>query len=78
MEKKYQDFSMQDAMRLAKSDAGQQLLQLLRSGHGDAARSAMENTQNGDIIQAQKALQAFLSDPKAQALLRQLQEERHG
>jgi len=78
MEKKYQDFSMQEAMRLAQSDAGQQLLRLLQSGHGDAARSAMENAQNGNIAQAQKALHALLFDPQAQALLRQLQEGQHG
>ena len=33
---------------------------------------------SGDMEQAKKALSAFLSDPKAQALLRQLEEEKHG
>ena len=78
MEKKYDGFSMQEAMRLAQSDAGQQLLQLLRSNHSDAARSAIEKAQDGDIAQAKQALQAFLSDPQAQALLQQLKEDNHG
>ena len=78
MEKKYDDFSIQEAMRLAQSDTGQQLLQLLKNSHGDAARSAMTSAQKGDIVQAQKVLQAFLSDPKAQALLRELKEGHHG
>ena len=78
MEKKYQDFSMQEAMRLAQSDAGQQLLQLLRSNHSDAARSALEKAQDGDLAQAKLALQAFLSDPQAQELLRKLKEGQHG
>ena len=78
MEKKYDDFSMQEAIRLAQSDTGQQLLHLLKNNHSEAARSAMNSAQNGDIAQAQKALQAFLSDPKAQALLQDLKEGRHG
>ena len=78
MEKKYDGFSMQEAMHLAQSDAGQQLLQLLRNNHGDAARSALEKARDGDITQAKQALQAFLADPQAQELLRRLKEEQHG
>jgi len=78
MEKKYDGFSMQEAMRLAQSDAGQQLLQLLRSNHSDAARSALEKAQDGDLAQAKQALQAFLSDPQAQELLRKLKEGHNG
>jgi hypothetical protein len=65
-------------MHLAQSDAGQQLLQLLRSNHGDAARSALEKAQSGDIAQARQALQAFLADPQAQELLRRLKEGHNG
>lgn len=78
MQKNFDDFSMQEALRLAKSDAGQQLLALLHSSHGDAVRSAMDCAKAGDMVQAQQALSAFLSDPQAQALLKQLQEDRHG
>ena len=52
MEKKYDGFSMQEAMRLAQSDAGQQLLQLLRSNHSDAARSALEKAQEAGNAKA--------------------------
>lgn len=78
MEKKYDAFSMQEAMRLAQSDTGQKLLQMLRSQHGDAARTALERAKDGDIEKAQQALQAFLSDPKTKALLQQLKEDSHG
>ena len=78
MDKNYADFSMQEAMRLAQSEAGQQLLQLLRSNHSDAARSALEKAQDGDLNQAKQALQAFLSDPKTQELLQKLKEGNHG
>ena len=78
MEKKYEGFSIQEAMRLAQSDAGQQLLQLLKNNHSDTARSALEKAQDGDIAQAKQALQAFLADPQAQELLRRLKEGQHG
>ena len=78
MEKNYDGFSMQEAMRLAQSDAGQQLLQLLKSNHSSAARSALEKAQDGDLVQAKQALQAFLSDPQTQELLRRLKEGQHG
>ena len=78
MEKKYDAFSMQEAMRLAQSDTGQKLLQMLRSQHSDAARTALERAKDGDNEKAQQALQAFLSDPKTKALLQQLKEDPHG
>ena len=45
MEKKYDDLSIQEAMRLAQSDTGQQLLQFLKSGHGNAAQQALAQAQ---------------------------------
>ncbi len=78
MEKKYDDFSMQEAMRLAQSDAGQQLLQLLKNNHSQAAKTAMDSAQSGDLFRAKQALQGFLSDPQALALLQQLKEGNHG
>lgn len=78
MEKKSDSFSMQEAMRLAQSDAGQQLLHMLQQNHGNAAKLAWEQAQKGDMQQAQKTLQAFLSDPQTRALLQKLKEDPHG
>ncbi len=78
MQKKMDDFSMQEAKRLAQSDAGQQLLALLRGSHGEAVRAAMDSAKAGDMSQAQQALSALLSDPQARSLIKRLQEERHG
>lgn len=78
MEKNNGNFSMDDVKRLARSDAGKQLMALLQSSHsatGDAIRSS---AQAGDMEQAQQALRAFLSDPRAQALLHQLEEDQNG
>lgn len=78
MEKNNGNFSMDDVKRLAQSDAGKQLMALLQNSHsatGDVIRSS---AQSGDMEQAKKALRAFLSDPQAQSLLRQLEEEQNG
>ena len=78
MEKNNGNFSMDDVKRLAQSDAGKQLMALLQSSHsatGDAIRSS---AQAGNMEQAQQALRAFLADPRAQALLRQLEEDQNG
>ncbi len=74
--KKTDDFSKEEILRLARSPAGQQLIQLLQSRHGQAINQVQES--GGDLQQAQKALSGFLSDPQAQALLRQLMEDSHG
>lgn len=74
--KKSDYFSKEEILRLAQSPAGQQLLQLLSSEHSQAMNQVHESA--GDLQQAQKALSGFLSDPRAQALLRQLTEDSHG
>lgn len=61
-----------ELMRLAQSPAGQKLLAMLRQSGGQELRGAMEKASGGDYRDAQKAVQAFLSNPEAQALLEQL------
>lgn len=78
MEKNNGNFSMEDIRRIAQSDAGKKLMHLLESSHGDASSAVRSSMQSGDMEQAKKALSDFLSDPKTQALLRQLEEQNHG
>lgn len=78
MEKNSPNFSMEEIMRLANTDAGRRLMAFLQSNHPQAVSRAATSAQEGNLEQAQQALAAFLRDPKAQALLRQLQEEQHG
>lgn len=78
MEKNSSNFSMEEAKRLASTDAGRQLLALLQGSHAQEASRAAASAESGDMEQAKRALSAFLKDPQAQALLRKLQEERHG
>ncbi len=72
MQKNFEDFSMQEAMRLAKSPAGQELLALLQRTDGDALTQAMRQASGGDYESAAGTVRALLSSPEAQALLAQL------
>lgn len=72
------NFSMEEIKRLAQSDAGKQLMAMLESSHGDTSNQVRNSVRSGDMDQAQKALRTFLSDPKAQALLKQLEAEQNG
>ena len=73
MEQKFDDFSIQEAMRMAKSPAGQRLMELLRSSDAPELRQAMDQASAGDYVQAKKTLSGLLASPEVQALLKQMQ-----
>ncbi len=77
MEKNFNNFSVQEAMKLANSEAGQQLLALLRQENGQQLEQAMANAAAGDYTQAKKSIAAMLSNPQARALLDQLGRSNH-
>ena len=72
MEKKSQDFSIKEAQRLAQSKEGQQLMHLLQQKDAAELQKAMEAAKVGNYKDAGKILNALLSSPDAQALIRQL------
>lgn len=72
MQKKNQDFSMEDVMRLAKSPAGQQLMQMLQKGDSAAVEQAISAAKAGNYAKASQALSAMLSSPEAQKLMEEL------
>ena len=65
-------FSIQEAMRLANSPEGKQLIALLRQQNGSDLQNAMNRASAGDYAQAKKMIESMLSDPDAQKLLKQL------
>lgn len=77
MEKNFGEFSMEDVKKMAQSDTGRQLMAML-SARGSEMDAAMASARQGDMEAAKRALSSFMADPRTQALLRQLQEERHG
>lgn len=78
MDKKFDPSSMQNAMKLANSEAGQQLLALLRSQNSDALDAAMNSAANGDYSKVKENLSAMLSSPQVQALMEQLRRNSDG
>ena len=78
MQKNSDNFSMQDAMRLAHSDVGQQLYALLRAQNSDAVSQAMDQAAAGDYTQAKQTLSALLASPQVRAMLEQLGRNNNG
>ena len=70
-------FSMDEARRLAQTEAGQKLLTLLQSQNSPQLQSAMQQAATGNYAQLQKTLGAFVASPEAQALLKQLENNRN-
>ena len=68
MEKNSQNFSMEDAMRLAQSPGARHLFDLLQAKNPDA----MAQAASGDYGKLQQDLGSLLADPEIRALLRQL------
>ena len=64
--------SIQEAMKLAQSPAGQQLIKLLQESGGSDLQSAMEKAAAGDYDQAKKAIQALMRNPEARKLMKQM------
>ena len=72
MQKNSQDFSMQEALRLAKTPAGQQLLAMLQQTDKKTLQQAMQQATSGNYREASKSLSALLSTPEAQNLMKEL------
>lgn len=78
MQKNSDNFSMQDALRLAQSEAGQQLFALLRAQNGEAVTQAMNQAAVGDYAQAKQTLSALLASPQVRAMLEQMGRQNNG
>ena len=66
------NFSAEDAMRLANTPAGQQLIAMLQKADTSVMRNAMEQATSGNFEQAKQALEPLLASSEVQKLLRQL------
>lgn len=78
MQKNSEDFSVQEAMRLAKTPAGQQLIALLQQERSDKLQAIIQLAQQGNMQAAGNALQQVLSSPDAQKLVKEMKEGRNG
>lgn len=81
MEKKSEDFGkfdIQKAMRLASSDTGQQLLNLLQSTQGDTLQGAMDQAAAGNFDQLKRTVQQLLSNDQARKLVEKMGSDSNG
>ena len=72
MQKNSEDFSMQEALRLAQSPAGQRLLAMLRQQNQNQMETAMTQAKAGTMEDARRTIEAMMNTPELQQLLRQL------
>lgn len=72
MQKNSDHFSMENAMRIAQSKEGQQLLSLLRSGNSKALDTAMSQAAAGEYGQAKQTLSSLLSSPEIRSILEKM------
>ena len=63
---------MQEAMKIAATPAGQQLMQYLRQSGGMELKQALSSAAAGNYDQAKQTINALLKDPEARKLLEQL------
>lgn len=78
MKKNSGDISMEEAMRLARSDTGQQLFRLLQTQDPTTLDRAMAQAASGDQAQVKQTLSQLLSSPQVRALLEQLRRDSDG
>ena len=71
MKKNSDNFSLEDAQRLAQSPVGQQLLDIIRRSDRAKFQQAASLAAQGNSEQAKLLLSDFLNDPQVIALLSQ-------
>ena len=78
MKGNFDELSMQDAMRLANSRTGQQLLSMMKNSDPKMLEKAASQAASGDYEQLKQTMSAFLSNPEMRALLEQLWRQKNG
>ncbi len=71
---KFHNFSMDDAARLAESDAAKQLFAHLQQQNSDILQQAMQQASAGNLDAVKQAVSQLLADPQTAALLGKLKE----
>lgn len=72
MQKNSNNFSMQEALRLANSPAGQQLLALLRQSDPATLQKVLQQASNGDYSQIAQTLAPLMESEEVKKLIQQM------
>ena len=70
-----QNFDMQQLMALARSPAGQQLMEALKRSGGSNVEMVAAAASSGNLDQAKNVLAGLLESPDIQKLVRTLEEQ---
>lgn len=72
MKKNSGEFSIEEAMRIANSPAGQQLFALLKQTDTIALNKALDQAAAGNYTQVQDTISALIANEEVKALLAQM------
>lgn len=72
MDEKSQKALMQEAMRIAASPQGKQLLSMLNQRQSDKLGKAMASYQAGNAQEAKRILEEVLSSPQGKKIMEQM------
>ena len=70
--------AMGEAMKLASTPEGKELLNLLQQQHGPQVQSAIAQAQAGNYDQLKSTLATLMDTPAGKALIAQLRGQSHG
>ena len=70
MQKNSGDFSMEEAMAFANSDAGKRLFAMLQQSGSQSMQKAMDALSKGNMEQAKAALRNASADPQIQKIMK--------
>lgn len=60
--------------KMAESDTGKRLIQLVQSQGGSKMKHALKHAENGDFEEAKELLRKILQDPEASRLMQQMED----
>ena len=66
------EYPIQEAMRLAQSENGKKLADVLRKNDPEALTRAMESAAAGNMAQAAQILKGMVSNPEVKELLQKM------
>lgn len=72
------NYSVEQAKKLANSDAGKKLFALLQQTQGDQLKTAMEDAATGNYAKAIQTMSAIMDSPQARELMEKMRRQSDG
>lgn len=66
------NFSMEQAKKMAQSDGGKQLYALLQKQNSAALQQAMKDAGSGNMDAVKKTMESFMASPEVRELMKKL------